>query len=135
MSNQNAGSKAGKDPGSAEGQKQLLPNSTAVLVLGIVSIVGVLCSQGILGIVLGVIGLVLSGTPMKLYKENPNLYTEGSVKNFKAGRICSIIGVSLGGAIFLFVILLVIFGLAGGFFALLPFLNNLELEMITLLLW
>ena len=120
--------------GNMEGNKQILPNSTAVLVLGIVSIVGVLCSQGLLGIILGIIGLVLSGTPMRMYKENPEAYTEASIKNTKAGRICSIIGVSLGGAFLLVVMVLILLGLAGGFFALLPFLEDLPIpEMISLL--
>ena len=117
-----------------EGNKQMLPNSTAILVLGIVSIVGVLCTQGLLGIILGIIGLVLSGAPMRMYKENPDAYTEASIKNLKAGRICSIIGVSLGGALLLMVMLLIFLGLAGGFFALLPFLKDLPIpEIISLL--
>jgi hypothetical protein len=135
MENTNTGSQQGQGNAPAEGQKQILPNSTAVLVLGIVSIVGVLCSQGILGIVLGIIGLVLSGTPLRMYKENPDLYTEASIKNLKAGKICSLIGVSLGGAFLLLIIFLVVLGLTGGFFALLPFLDDLSNlpEMITLL--
>ncbi len=114
----------------------MLPNSTAVLVLGIVSIVGVLCTQGILGIILGIIGLVLASYPMKLAKQNPDLYTESSIKNLKAGRICSIIGVSLGGAFLLIIFMLILLGLAGGFFAMLPFLdnlNNFNPDMISLL--
>ncbi len=117
-----------------EGNKLMLPNSTAILVLGIVSIVGVLCTQGLLGIILGIIGLVLSGTPMRMYKENPDAYTEASIKNLKAGRICSIIGVSLGGALLLLVMLLIILGLAGGFFALLPFLEDVTIPYIISLL-
>lgn len=133
MENTNTGAQSGQEVGFGAENKQILPNSTAVLVLGIISIVGVLCTQGILGIVLGIIGLVLAGAPMKMYKDHPELYTESSVKNLKAGRICSIIGVSLGGALLLVVIMLVIMGLAGGFFALLPFLENLDMEMISLL--
>ena len=133
MENTEKGEQKKKKKGSGGGNKQMLPNSTAVLVLGIVSIVGVICTQGILGIVLGIIGLVLSGTSMKMYKDHPELYTESSVKNLKAGKICSIIGVSLGGALMLMVILLILLGLAGGFFALLPFLDNLPLDMIIML--
>ena len=133
MENTNTASTGGS--GNIGENKQILPNSTAVLVLGIISIVGVLCSQGILGIVLGIIGLVLSGTPMRMYRENSEAYTEASIKNLKAGRICSIIGVSLGGAILLLVILVItLFGLAGGFFALFPFLQDLPFpDMINLL--
>ncbi|MBS3807303.1 MAG: hypothetical protein KGY60_07350 [Bacteroidales bacterium] len=133
METTDTGNQATQGQRPAEGEKQMLPNSTAVLVLGIVSIVGVLCTQGILGIVLGIIGLVLASSPMKELSQNPNLYTESSIKNLKAGRICSIIGVSLGGAFLLLVFLLIILGLAGGFFALLPFLENFNVDMITLL--
>ena len=136
MENTNTGNQATQGQKPAEGEKQMLPNSTAVLVLGIVSIVGVLCTQGILGIILGIIGLVLASAPMKELKLNPDRYTESSVKNLKAGRICSIIGVSLGGAFLLVVFLIVMLILGGSFFALLPFLdnlNNINVDMITLL--
>ena len=115
-----------------EGVIQPLPNSTAVLVLGIVSIVAVFCTYGILGIALGIIGLVLSGRPMKLYTDNPEAYTEASFKNLKAGKICSIIGLSLGG-LFVLLGILAIIGIFGGMFALLPFLENLNIDMIMLL--
>jgi len=136
MENTDTGNHTTQGQKPAEGEKQMLPNSTAVLVLGIVSIVGVLCTQGILGIILGIIGLVLASAPMKELKQNPNLYTESSIKNLKAGRICSIIGVSLGGAFLVVVFLVVMLILGGSFFALLPFmenLNNFNVDMITLL--
>jgi len=136
MENTDTGNQATQGQRPAEGEKQMLPNSTAVLVLGIVSIVGVLCTQGILGIILGIIGLVLASSPMKELKINPDRYTESSIKNLKAGRICSIIGVSLGGAFLLVVFLIVMVILGGSFFALLPFmenLNNFNVDMITLL--
>jgi M penetrans paralogue family 26 len=66
-----------------------LPNATAVLVLGICSIV--VCS------LCGIIGLILANQDMRLYNQNPDLYTESSLSNIKAGRICSIIGVVLLG--------------------------------------
>ena len=109
-----------------------LPNSTAVLVLGIVSIVAVFCTYGILGVALGIIGLVLAGNPIKLYNESPEKYTEASFKNVKAGRICSIIGISLGG-LFILIGILAIIGIFGGFLALLPFLEDAHIQMITLL--
>jgi len=72
--------------------KQPLPNSTAVLVLGICSIV---CSCFFVGLVLGIIGLVLSKKGRTMYKESPALY-EGYA-NLNAGYIMSIIGTCLGG--------------------------------------
>jgi len=116
-----------------EGVIQPLPNSTAVLVLGIVSIVAVFCTYGILGIALGIIGLVLAGNPMRLYDEHPEKYTEASYKNLKAGRICSIIGLSLGG-LFILLGILALIGIVGGFFAALPFLENMPVDMIMMML-
>ena len=116
-----------------EGVIQPLPNSTAVLVLGIVSIVAVFCTYGILGIAMGIIGLVLANSPMKMYNENPEKYTEASYNNLKAGRICSIIGLSLGG-LFILLGILAFIGIVGGFFAALPFLENMPVEMITMML-
>jgi hypothetical protein len=74
--------------------QQMLPNSTAVLVLGIISIVGCFC-YGIVGVVLGIIALVLAGKGNALYQQNPGTYSEVSYKNMKAGKICAIIGLCL----------------------------------------
>jgi len=68
-------------------QKQSLPNATAVLVLGICSIV---FGCFFIGLILGIIGIVLSGKGRKMYKENPSLY-EG-YGSLNAGFIMSIIG-------------------------------------------
>ncbi len=77
--------------------QQTLPNSTAVLVLGIISIVGCFC-YGIVGLVTGIIALVLAGKATRMYNENPALFTEASYKNMKAGKVCAIIGTCLSGA-------------------------------------
>jgi len=115
-----------------QGVIEPLPNSTAVLVLGIVSIVAVFCTYGILGVALGIIGLVLAGNPIKLYNEHPEKFTEASFRNVKTGRICSIIGLSLGG-LFILLGILAIIGIFGSFFAILPFLEDAHIQMITLL--
>jgi hypothetical protein len=70
-------------------EKKTLPNSTAVLVLGILSVV--VCQ------LLGIIALVLANSNMKLYRQNPEIYSESSLSNLKAGRICSIVGLALIG--------------------------------------
>ncbi len=86
-----------------------LPNATAVLVLGIVSIV-ICCCYGI-GIVPGIIAIVLAGKDKKLYAESPGVYTEASFKNLNAGRICAIIGLILGALYLAYVIAMIaIFG-------------------------
>ena len=64
-----------------------LPNATATLVLGILSIV--VC------FICGIVALVISNKDVSLYKANPELYTEASYNNIKAGRICAIIGLCL----------------------------------------
>ncbi len=64
-----------------------LPNATATLVLGILSIV--VC------FICGIIALVISSKDMALYKDNPGQYSLASYNNIKAGRICAIIGLVL----------------------------------------
>jgi len=72
-------------------QKQQLPNATAVLVLGIISVVfSAVCCYGV-GLVLGIIGLALSSHGRRLYKQNPDMYD--GYKNLNAGFVMSIIGI------------------------------------------
>lgn len=78
-----------------------LPNTVAILVLGICSIVFSMC-YGIPGLVCAIIALILSSNARKLQRLEPHRYTAGSVNNLKAGRICAIIGL-----IFSIVIILV----------------------------
>lgn len=79
-------------PQPAGGSKQPLPNATVILVLGICSIVlGCL----FVGLVCGIIAVVLSGKPRKMYKENPAGYEGWGQVN--AGYIMGIIGICLGG--------------------------------------
>ncbi|MEO8235511.1 MAG: CCC motif membrane protein [Flavobacterium sp.] len=73
-------------------EKRQLPNGTAVLVLGILSIL-TCCCWGIFGIALGIIALILAKKDMALYAESPELYT--NYKNINTGRILAIIGIVL----------------------------------------
>ena len=94
--------------------QQPLPNSTAVLVLGILSIAVCWC-YGLFGITMGIIALVLSNKAKALYNANPDQYTQGSFKNMNAGRICAIIGTSLSSIyIVVIIIYLLIIGAAIG---------------------
>jgi len=77
-----------------------IPNSTVVLVLGIISIVTCVC-YGVPGLICGIIALVLAGKSKMMYEVEPELYTISSINNLRAGRICAIVGVSLSGVIFL----------------------------------
>ncbi|WKD86440.1 hypothetical protein KCTC32516_01815 [Polaribacter huanghezhanensis] len=73
-------------------EKQKLPNSTTVLVLGIISII-TCCCYGIIGLILGIIALVLANSAKKIYLETPENYTGYS--NVTTGKILSIIGIIL----------------------------------------
>lgn len=78
-----------------------LPNSTAVLVLGIVSIV--MCwTLGIIGLACSIIALILFKKDNARYKATPNKYTLASYKNMKAGQVCAIIGLCLSALVFLY---------------------------------
>lgn len=82
--------------------KLQLPNATVVLVLGICSIV---FSCFFVGLILGIIGIVLSGKGRKLYKDNPHLFEGYGTLN--AGYIMSIIGAALGGLYIIYWIIVV----------------------------
>lgn len=77
-----------------------LPNATATLVLGILSIV--VC------MVCGIVALVISNKDVSMYKANPELYSEASYNNIRAGRICAIIGIVLQSAFILLYILVIL---------------------------
>ncbi|MFY1047375.1 CCC motif membrane protein [Chryseobacterium sp. GP-SGM7] len=72
--------------------QQKLPNATAVLVLGIVSIVSC-CCYGVPGLITGIIAIVLFNKDSKLYQQNPSLYSD--YNNLNTGRILAIIGIVL----------------------------------------
>lgn len=93
-----------------ETKKKDLPNSTAVLVLGILSLVFCWC-YGFVGLVLGIIAVALASAPRKAYLDNPDEYTEVSYKNLCAGRVCGIIGICVALAVVALVIIAIL-GLA-----------------------
>lgn len=70
-----------------------LPNATAILVLGILSIV--IC------FITGIIALIIAKKEMALYDANPGSYSQASYSNLKTGRICAIIGIVLQGIVIL----------------------------------
>lgn len=73
-------------------EQQKLPNSTLILVFGIISIV-TCCCYGVIGLIFGIIAVVLASKATKVYAENPELYTGFS--NVKTGKILAIIGIVL----------------------------------------
>ncbi|HEX9981065.1 MAG TPA: CCC motif membrane protein [Flavobacterium sp.] len=82
-------------------EKRPLPNATAVLILGICSIL-TCCCYGIVGLILGIIALVLANKDMKLYMEQPELYSNYS--NLNIGRVLAIIGIVLSVVYLIFTI-------------------------------
>jgi hypothetical protein len=84
------------------GSKQTLPNATAVLVLGILSIV---TSCFFVGLVLGIIGLVMASKGRSMYRSSPESYEGYSQLN--AGWIMSIIGVCIGSLYTLYYIIVI----------------------------
>lgn len=84
--------------------QQSLPNATIALVLGILSIPGC-CCYGILGLILGIIAWVLAKGDINKFYQYPGAYSESSLKNAKAGKVCGIIGTVLGA---IYIIMLII---------------------------
>ncbi len=77
-----------------------LPNATAVIALGIISILSCCCYGG--GLLFGAIALYLAKKDAALYNENPKAYSNYS--NIKTGRILAIIGIILSVLMILFMI-------------------------------
>jgi uncharacterized membrane protein len=69
-----------------------VPNSSLILAFGIVSIVGCCCSNGILGVIFGIVALVMAKSAGDLYLAHPEKYTESSYKNVNTGKICAWVG-------------------------------------------
>ncbi|UAB80496.1 DUF4190 domain-containing protein [Marixanthomonas sp. SCSIO 43207] len=80
-------------------EKQTLPNSTLILVFGILSII-TCCCYGVLGLIFGIIAIVMAKKATTLYTTSPELYS--GYQNVKIGKILAIIGIILS-AIYLLV--------------------------------
>ena len=91
-----------------------LPNATAVLVLGIISIVGCIL-YGVPGLICGIITLVLHKKDKALYLSNPEKY-EDSYKTSRAGYVCGVVGTSLSALFFAFFLVAIVIGLSGARF-------------------
>lgn len=73
-------------------EKQVLPNSTAVLVLGIISIV-TCCCYGIVGLICAIIAIILTKKAKDIYRQSPESYL--GYGNLQAGYVMSFIGIAL----------------------------------------
>lgn len=91
-----------------------LPNATATLVLGIISIVGCIL-YGIPGLICGIIALVMHKKDKVTYLSNPTRFQQ-SYQQAKAGYVCAIIGTILSSLYVLFFIIVLIMAAAGSRF-------------------
>jgi hypothetical protein len=82
-------------------QKRSIEGAGGVLTLGILSLV---FFMGLAGIILAIIALVKAKTCQNTYLMNPDVYTEASLKNVKAGKVCAIISLSLFGLALIIII-------------------------------
>lgn len=87
-------------------EKQSLPNSTLILILGILSII-TCCCYGIIGLILGIITLVLAKSATREYVGNPELYS--GYGNVKTGKVLAIIGIVLALIYIVIIIIMIIF--------------------------
>ena len=94
-----------------ETERQQLPNSTLILVFGILLIVGCCCC-GIIGLIFGIVALIMSKKAIELYNADPHMYM--GYQNVKTGRILAIIGIVLSTiALLVNIVFLVLYGLDG----------------------
>lgn len=73
-------------------EQQKLPNGVISLVLAILSLIGC-CLYGLPGLILSIIALVLANRDLKLYRGNPEIYT--NYNQVKASKVIAIIGLVL----------------------------------------
>ncbi|HTF03729.1 MAG TPA: hypothetical protein VK826_06870 [Bacteroidia bacterium] len=80
------------------------PKAASINTLGII---GLICTFvfGIVGLILNIIALSMSGGAMSDVNANPGKYTEASIKKIKGGRTCAIVGLSIQGAVVLILLL------------------------------
>ena len=70
-------------------EQQKLPNSTLVLIMGILSIVGC-CFYGLPGLIFGIVAIIFGRKDKKLYQSNPDEYS--GIDNVNSGYILGIDG-------------------------------------------
>jgi|GEM_PF-4547736 len=73
-----------------------VPNSNGAFVLGILSLISTtvlcICYGFIVGLILSIIGLVLSGSARREYDARPGTYDPKSYQKAKTGRLLNMIG-------------------------------------------
>ncbi len=87
------------------------PYSNAILTLGILSIITCCCCNGIIGIILSIIAIVLAAKSKREFNRNSDMYDERTMGKVNAGRTCAIIGLTVGILMFVIAILVIHFAL------------------------
>jgi predicted PurR-regulated permease PerM len=82
-------------------ENQKLPNTTIVLLLGLFSII-TCWVMGIVGLIFGIVALVIAKGDLRLYRENPDSYT--NFANLAIGRVLAVIGIILSSIYLAFII-------------------------------
>jgi len=106
------------DPGMKErnsgsnGPQKSIPNAIAVLVLGIISLVGCIF-YGVPGLICGIIALSMMKKVKQTYNTDKASY-DTSYKNASAGYVCAIIGTSLSALFMLFMFFALFVASSGG---------------------
>jgi len=77
---------------SGIGPTEKLPNERALVLIGAFSIVGVICTLGILTIPASVLGIIYFFKDRKLYRENPGMYERRSFIHLAYGAVMCAIG-------------------------------------------
>lgn len=83
-----------------------VPGANTVLVMGILSIVGTLFCCGPFGAIFSIIGLMQAKTSSRVYREDPEGYSDYSLVN--TGRVLAYIGLAL--SLIILVLLIIYFG-------------------------
>lgn len=82
--------------GNSNKIKTSVPNSTGIMVLGILSLVfNFCCCIPFLSTILSIITILMAGSAEREYRNNPGMYSESSYSNIKTGKICAVIGIVL----------------------------------------
>lgn len=88
----------------------ILPHSSTVLILGILSIF-LFCFAGIVSLIMGILALILAQQANQEYQKAPQLYTLSSYQNVQSGKTCAIVGLLLSVLSLVFIILFLLFGI------------------------
>jgi hypothetical protein len=104
-SNQNRGFDGTSTNQAKNDLKPNIPNSGAILTLGILSLVTILCCGACVSPILAIIALALFPSAKNKYLQNPDFYSENSYSNIKTGKILAIVGLCIS---LFFIILLAI---------------------------